>query len=195
MSGSSGSSAIVCATDERATLVESLQTTLGVGPCVDAVTSGIAVLVPDVREPAAGDAERWPGFLSAVDHAGVRAVFAVPLRIGAIRVGALDLHRTEPGPLAEPELRHAYVAADFLAWALAGRDQSSGAGHELPWPDVGVGMQVHQAAGMVQVQLDVPISEALLALRARAFAEGRTVAELAKDVVERRLRFNKEDYR
>ncbi|MDQ1705613.1 MAG: hypothetical protein QOF18_1979, partial [Frankiaceae bacterium] len=39
----------------------------------------------------------------------------------------------------------------------------------------------------------VPIEEALLLLRARAFADGRPVTVVAKDVVERRMRFDKED--
>ena len=54
-------------------------------------------------------------------------------------------------------------------------------------------MQVHQATGMVQVQLGVTIEEAFLMLRAHAFAAGRPVAGVARDVVERRLRFSTED--
>ncbi len=54
-------------------------------------------------------------------------------------------------------------------------------------------MQVHQASGMVKVQAGVPIDEAFLLLRAHAFATGRSVADVAKDVLERRLRFPAED--
>jgi hypothetical protein len=54
-------------------------------------------------------------------------------------------------------------------------------------------MQVHQATGMVAVQLGVTVGEALLRLRAHAFTEGSGVAELAADVVARRVRFEMED--
>ena len=54
-------------------------------------------------------------------------------------------------------------------------------------------MQVHQASGMVKIQAGVTIEEAFLMLRAHAFATGRPVADVAKDVVERRLRFPAED--
>jgi hypothetical protein len=46
-----------------------------------------------------------------------------------------------------------------------------------------------QAAGMVSVQLGVSLTDALVAMRARAYAEGRTISQVAADVVARRLSF------
>jgi hypothetical protein len=48
--------------------------------------------------------------------------------------------------------------------------------------------QIHQASGMVMVQLGVSIEEALVRLRAYAFARGRPLGEIAGQIVERRLR-------
>ena len=48
---------------------------------------------------------------------------------------------------------------------------------------------VHQAAGMVAAQLDVSVGQALVRLRAYAFANDRSLTEVARDVVERTLRF------
>lgn len=189
----SGMRAIVCATDERAQQIEDLQFTLGVGPCIDAVTHGSAVLVADVQEPNDLDLTRWPGFLESLEQAGVKALFSVPLRIGAIRVGALDMHRTAPGWMSPDELRHAFVAADFIASALLDVNVPEATAGELPWPGLSSGMHVHQATGMVQAQLGVDITAALLALRARAFTDGRALGDVAQDVVDRRLRFSQED--
>jgi hypothetical protein len=50
---------------------------------------------------------------------------------------------------------------------------------------------VHQAAGMLSVQLGVSLAEGLVALRARSYADGRPVGDLATEVVSRRLRFEK----
>jgi hypothetical protein len=52
---------------------------------------------------------------------------------------------------------------------------------------------VHQAAGMVAVQLGVPVTDALLRLRAHAFSTDRLVVDVATDVVNRRLRFDPAD--
>src|SRR5690242_21425083 len=72
--------------DSRSRLIEDLQFTLGEGPCVEAVVSGSPVLLDDVR--ALSDATyRWPAFIKEVESSGVRAVFAFPVRIGAIALG------------------------------------------------------------------------------------------------------------
>jgi hypothetical protein len=47
---------------------------------------------------------------------------------------------------------------------------------------------VHNAAGAVSVQLDVSVTEALIRLRAYAFANNRPLDEVAEDVVAQRLR-------
>ena len=49
--------------------------------------------------------------------------------------------------------------------------------------------EVHQASGMISVQLNVSLAEALVRLRAHAYAQERPIAEVAADVVARRLRF------
>ena len=52
--------------------------------------------------------------------------------------------------------------------------------------------EIHQATGMISVQLGVGIEEAFSRLRARAFAQGRPLSKLAADVVARRRRFDSE---
>jgi hypothetical protein len=49
--------------------------------------------------------------------------------------------------------------------------------------------EVHQASGMVAAQLRIDVDDALVVLRAHAFAHGRSVRDVAGDVVERRLDF------
>jgi hypothetical protein len=188
---SAGNRGVVCATDAIAARLEDLQLTLGEGPCVDAIRTGDPVLVADVDEPGLA-VERWPGFLEGAGAAGVRAVFALPLRIGAIGVGVLDLYRLSPGDLETGELAAALVAADAAAVALLDLDT----GHDAFLDDRSVGasylMEVHQATGMVKVQAGVSIDEAFLLLRAKAFATGRPIADLARDVIDRRLGFTME---
>lgn len=189
-----GNRGVVCATDDVAARIEDLQFTLGEGPCVDAVASGSPILIPDLSEFGDIAVERWPAFLEGAGAAGVMAVFALPMRIGAISVGVMDLYRERPGDLAAADLSAALLAADAAALALIHLDtELEGAFTD----DLGARstylMQVHQATGMVQVQADVKTEEAFLLLRARAFSTGRPLIDIAVDVVERRLRFSKEE--
>jgi hypothetical protein len=189
-----GNRGVVCATDDVAARIEDLQFTLGEGPCVDAVNGGSPVLVSDLQEPEDIVVERWPAFMEGAGAAGVRAVFAFPLRIGAISVGALDLYRDAPGGLTRDQLPAVLMAADAAALALlhldAGRPDLFS---DDPRARSTYQLQVHQATGMVQVQLDVKTEEAFLMLRARAFSTGRSLVDVADDVVERRLRLSRED--
>ena len=186
-----GNRGVVCATDEVSARIEDLQFTLGEGVCVEAVTGGMPVMVSDLDDLAV---ERWPAFMEGVAAAGARAVFALPLRIGVLNVGALDLYRDVPGELTAGQLSAAMTAANAAAVALLQLGTGSASSFTDNTDDrAAYQMQVHQASGMVKVQAGVPIDEAFLLLRAHAFATGRSVADVAKDVVERRLRLPAED--
>ena len=189
-----GNHGIVWATDEASARIADLQLTLGIGPCVDAVATGAPVLVPDLAGADNVDLGRWPAFTASAASAGVRAVFAFPLQIGAVSVGALDLYRDEPGPLDSDTLSAALMASEVAALSLLdlGGDLTPAVRDELRSVSA-FHLQVHQATGMVQVQLGVSTADALLALRARAFSTGQTLAALATDVVSRRVRFTEGD--
>jgi len=173
--------------------LEDLQFTLGQGPGLEAVANGTPVLVPDLREHTG----RWPGFVPGADELGVRAVFAFPLRIGAISVGVLTAHRAMPGPLLEGQLADALALADTVTVLLLHRVLAETAGdtdkERRPPPGWAQSATyragVHQATGMISVQLNVSLAEALVRLRAHAYAQERPIAEVAADVVTRRLRF------
>ena len=175
----------LCSTNAVSALIEDLQFTLGEGPCVDAYREDRVVIEADLAEPSY---LRWPALAPAMIRAGARALFGFPLRVGAIRLGALNLYQDHPGPLSENQhsdaLTMAYVAARMLLSSgppAPGLATRSGAEFHLV---------VHQAAGMVSVQLGVSLAEALVRLRARAFAADTTVDTVAAEVVGRRLRFD-----
>jgi hypothetical protein len=183
---STGWSETRCATDMLGEGLAELQVTVGEGPCVDAAREGGPVLVADLDAPASQ--RRWPLFAPLAVESGVGALFALPLCVGAIRVGVLALHRVQAGGLEPATL------ADSLAFAAMGLglllDEQAGlrAGdfaEGLPLHDP----RLHQATGMISAQLDVAMADAFVRLRARAFADQRTLSELAADVVAGRLRF------
>ncbi len=185
-----GSPEAVYGSDDVAGAVERLQVTLGEGPCIDSVTSGLPVLVDDLEGVRSAVADRWPVFALEARRLGVRALFAFPLRIGAISLGAVDLHRLAPGPLAADELSSALSVMDAVAESLL--DVRTGySGHDggptLSTP------AIHQAAGRIMVQLGCSIEDALVRLRAAAFAEGVPIHALADAVVAGERRFQEDD--
>jgi hypothetical protein len=184
----SGGGDVVWRTDGVSARLDDLQFTLGEGPGVDAAVFRELVLEPDL---AAVPLQRWPVFTPAALELGVRAVFAVPLQIGAICVGVLLTQRDTPGPLVGDLLVDLLVFAGAATEALL--RTAAGAGPEpqwlAQWP-AGYRAEVHQAAGMISVQLGVGQGEALIRLRAYAFSHRRALAEVAADVVARRMRFD-----
>ena len=106
----------LCSSDEVSQLIEELQYTLGEGPCVDAYQRDTIVSEPDLADP---QTRRWFAFTPPVLQAGVRAVFGFPLRVGTVRLGALDLYRDRPGELSSDQHADALVLAAVTArWVL-----------------------------------------------------------------------------
>jgi hypothetical protein len=182
-------------TDSISEQLEELQLTLGEGPCVDAFTHGSAVLSPDLL--TGGLQDRWPVFADAALQVGARAVFALPLQIGAISPGVLDLYANVPTVLDAEELADALAFADLATLLLLdARIDETGAQAGVPSPDHGFEdlggyrAEIDQATGILTVQLEVGIDEAFVRLRAYAYTQGRRLADVAADVVAHRLRFS-----
>lgn len=187
-----GPAGTVAVTDSASATLEDLQFTLGEGPCVEASRTGRPVLQPDL---ATTGPARWPGFSAGALDVGVRAVFAFPLRMGAIRLGVLDLYRDRVGRLSDEELAEALSFADAATTVLLHLQSiDPHAGGPLGvLPVVEDRAEVHQATGMVSVQAGVPLGQALALLQARAFATGGPISALARDVLTGAVRFSNDD--
>jgi len=179
----------LCTTDEVSTLIERLQYDLGEGPCVDAYQLDRPVLEPDLAEPAT---PRWLAFAGPALTAGVRAVFGFPLHVGAVRLGALNLYCDRPGPLGEDQHADALVMAEVAAQTILLLQANAPPGMVAAELEAGADFQlvVHQAAGMVSVQLGISVAQALVRLRAYSFGNDRPLEGVAREVVERTLRFD-----
>ncbi|WP_440071391.1 GAF and ANTAR domain-containing protein [Streptosporangium sp. OZ121] len=181
----------VCASGPNAYRLMDLHVTLGEGPGRDALGQDRPVLVGDLSED--DTRRRWPMFAPAAVRAGARAIFAFPLLLGAISVGVLEISRAEEGWLTPHQAADALVFADAALLVqvqqLASPDGAVGEVKELRWGSAERWAQVHQATGMVAVQSGTDLSAAFVRLRARAFADERSLLEVARDVVARRLRF------
>lgn len=172
--------------------IDELQFTLGEGPGPDAARTGAMTWAPDLaRVPFA----RWPALAMEAPDLDARALFCFPMSIGAISVGVLTAVRRTPGPMTAQQIDDATIlAAALTARCLAGGSGPDPGPSEAPsLPDSSHSLRhavVHQATGMLSVQLALPLPQALLRLRAHAYSSGRSLTDVAQDVVDRRLRLD-----
>jgi hypothetical protein len=177
-----------------ARLYDELQFTLGEGPCLDTVARGAPVLVTDLAD---SKEVRWPAYRPALLAHKIRGVYAMPVVVGGQCAGALDLFRTQPGVLSGDALAGAFMAADLAELPVLdiigdylqapAVDPGSDA-----WIELGIlsRAEVSQATGMLMAQLGIGAAEALVRLRAHAYATGRTATDVARDILEHRLRLD-----
>jgi hypothetical protein len=189
---SAGHAGLLAATDEASATLETLQQTVGEGPCLDASREGRPVLQPDLLRTGMA---LWPGFTSSAADAGIAAVFAFPLQVGMIQLGVLDLYRTNTGSLDTLQLAEALDFAAAATTILLDLQHGTPIGQLHPLLAVAADghREIHQATGMTSVQAGVGLTEALLLLRARAYATERSLLDVATDVLDRRLSFYPED--
>lgn len=179
----------VCSSNQVSALIEELQFTLGEGPCVDAYREDRPVLEPDLAHPVSA---RWVAFTPAAVAAGAGAVFGFPMQVGAIRLGALNLYRDQAGALGDEQHVDALAMAGVAARAVLAMQAQAPSGALAAELEAGLDLRsvAHQASGMAAAQLGVSVGEALIRLRAHAFANNRLLTDVANDVVARKLRFD-----
>jgi hypothetical protein len=192
--GGGGAGHLIQVTDKAGEELAELQLTFGEGPCPDACAGGGPVLVSDLGDLEA--ASRWPVFTPAARQVGAAAVFAFPLQRGAIRAGVMGLYRDRPRRLSDFQLGDALACADSATLLLldslgeaAGDLAQTGPGGQPPELSLRRA-EIDQATGMLTEQLGVGIAEAFIRLRAYAYAHDRRLADLARDIVARRVRLD-----
>ena len=183
----------VTATDEIAAWLDEIQFSLGEGPSVRAYQQGHPVVVGDA---ACEDAGRWPAFLDAMREKRIGVIVALPLQIGVIRLGTMTLYGTDAVDVSGDDLAGALRFADLATSCvldLVGTADQPGAAE--PVGEIArefdadlYRVEVHQASGMVSMQLAIPIEQALARIRAHAYADGTPLVEVARAIIAGTLR-------
>ncbi|WP_354645309.1 ANTAR domain-containing protein [Kitasatospora camelliae] len=171
--------------DDSGHRFDDLQFTLGEGPARDAATSGASVSVPDVITIPTG---RWSALAPEIQALPLRAIFCFPLGIGAIQVGVLTAARRTPGPLNGQQSDDAHALASALTARILDGPGTQPGMLEATDPPALLRAVVHQATGMLSVQLGLPLTQALLRLRAHAYGAGRDIGDISQEIVDGRLR-------
>ena len=183
------------ATSGGVAALDELQQMLGEGPGIDADRDGRPVLVDDLTTAVA----RWPQFVPAALARGVTSVFAFPLQAGGIRNGVLSLYTDGPPGHAGETVEGEGRLGDMVTLATLVTDvvlsmQTDGGTDELGWSLSNSAEHravVHQATGMVAMQLECPVRDAFTRLRAAAYTENVDIDVIARQVVDRLRRFER----
>lgn len=179
----------ICVSSPQVKALEDLQFTIGQGPCRDAFHHSAPVHAARL-DAAASD--RWPPFVELAKASGIAAVFAYPLMSRGAKIGVLTLYQNDEGDLTQDQHDDSLVLGEVVTETLLGLQD------EAPVGTLGAGLddavayraETYQASGMVAIQLQIPASEAMLRIRAHAFATDRTLSAVAADIVARRLRID-----
>lgn len=176
----------VCSSSEQIRRLEDLQFSLGEGPCHDAYTTATVVSEPDLANRAAGN---WANYTQPALDLGACAVFAFPLHIGIGTIGVLTLYQGTVGMLTDEQDADGRELARLLPGLMTAiQDRSSEPllATELSDTDAHRA-EVHQASGATAVQLGIDVNEALIRIRAHAYATSQTVAHVSQEILAHRL--------
>ncbi len=179
-------------------LLDDLQFTYGQGPCLDAVAQRRPVVADDLDAPQEG---RWPALTQALLQNGIRAVYALPVAVASIPIGALDLFRRRSGRLEGAAMTGGLWAAGLAALPLldlmtADVDWDHAASGGDGWEQLASleRVEVYQATGMIVGALGVTPADAVVRLRAHAVSQGLTASEVAYQILDRRLVVSADDW-
>jgi GAF domain-containing protein len=178
-----------CASDVLAENLIDLEITVGEGPCLETLDSDDAVAEEDLTFTRNS---QWMFYSPSAVELGVRGVFAFPIRIGAIRLGAMCLYQRRPAQLSEGQTTDAMLMASVIGRgivALQAGARSEALSDELQ-REATFDFSVHQAAGMLAVQASIDISSTLVALRMHACSLSENLSTVCARVIDRQLRFD-----
>lgn len=176
--------------DASARELAELQESLAEGPTPVAMQESRPVFIGDLATDPLGSL--WVAFGGEATALGIGSVFVFPLQVGAVGLGAVTAHGPRPTTMPDDVMTRMLRLTDLLALALLMPSDPPPDAEALESPLMSEAFAVtNQAAGMITVQLGIPMEEALLRLYAHAIGCGQSVAEVAARVVSRTLVFQK----
>lgn len=175
------------ASNDLAAHIDELQFDLGEGPCWDALSTGRPVIEPDLW---AAPLHQWPAFSRAIPRDEVGAIFAFPILVGRLRIGAVDMYAGEPMELNRMQTRQAAALAGLVGKNVLRLALESAGDDDERLLTKHSRRTIHQATGMVLAQLDISAEEAGLIIQGYSFASGRSMKEVSDDILAGRLAFH-----
>ena len=171
---------VVASSDERARVLELMEIQNQEGPCLDAYR-----LSEPIQANAAEAASRWPIFSVRAQSFGYRTVGAIPLRLRAQTIGALNLFSTSDTQFRERDIRDAQALADIATIGLLNERALREArlvAEQLQYA-LASRVTIEQAKGIIAVNLKCDVDAAFQHMRGYARRRGLRLGDVASDVI------------
>jgi len=176
---------VVASTSESSRLVEMMQLGAEAGPCIESYFTGQPVIVTDI----ATSPPEWDRFRASAIEQGFGAVSALPLRLRETTIGTLNLFQNAPGPMDDDDLTAARAFADVATIGILHERslRESNVVKEQLQNALNSRILIEQAKGVIAHKNTVSVDDAFTLLRSYARSNQRGIAEVAADIVNRRL--------
>ena len=176
-----GSLRYVASSSERMRLIELFELQHDEGPCVDAYRTGIAV-----QSESADDANtRWPTLGPHARDVGFQSMAALPMRLRANVIGALNLFSAEDASLTAGDLQVAQALADVATIGIL-QERALSDGQIVKSQLQGAlesRVVIEQAKGIVAEHNHISVDDAFKLLRSYARSNNRMLGQLAGDII------------
>ena len=186
LSDRSGSERLVAASDATARRAHELEMMVAQGPSLEAMHDQVPMVCGELLE------RRWPRFGPLARSLGVETVAAAPLSLGSNNGGGsltvLDTRPTGKNPDVSA-LGELAEALTVIVLRAAGGIGALDVPDMEPFEQEDFQPAMHQAAGVLCEHGGWRIPDAIALIRAHAFAENRSVADVAHEVLRGELRF------
>jgi GAF domain-containing protein len=166
----------VAASDGPGRVLETLESELGEGPCTESFVLSAAIAVTDLATES-----RWPVMATAIRPYPVHAVLGVPVRLGGVTVGTLDVYKDHPSEWDESEraalTRFSTIVGTLLSSALSAHEANELAGQLQYALDYRV--VIERGVGYLMARDNVDAVTAFNRLRRAARATQTKIGEVA----------------
>ncbi|RJL23996.1 GAF and ANTAR domain-containing protein [Bailinhaonella thermotolerans] len=189
-----GNLRLMAASSEQSRLLELFQLQNEQGPCLESFNSGHVVHCADLAGP---EGRRWPQFAEQARECGFAAVSALPMRLRADVIRALNLFRAVPGPLTPEKVALGQALAEVATIGLLQERAVSQAQTLVEQLQTALNSRVviEQAKGVLAQWHGWSMEQAFTALRAYARDHNPKLTGLAGAVVAKSATRVREDPR
>jgi GAF domain-containing protein len=176
----SGALQVIASSSDAMRTIELFELQADEGPCVEAYRTGVPVVNLDLAE----DRGRWPRFAEMAAGDGFHSAHSLPMRLRGRTLGALNLLRSDPGPLEDADIDAAQALADIATIAIVQHQVAMDAqtlNNQLS-AALNSRVVIEQAKGKISQATGTDMEGAFRVLRDHARNHNMRLAELAARV-------------
>jgi GAF domain-containing protein len=172
----------VAATDGPGRILETTETEAGEGPCTEAFVTAGVVTTRDVT----AEAERWPTLARVLADQPVHAVLGIPVRMGGVPIGTLDVYQDHAHDWDESEVAALERYAEVVATTLTAAMQAHTAGELARQLQYALDYRVviERAVGYLMAKTSTDAVAAFNSLRDAARKRRTKIGVIAEHVLE-----------